>query len=155
MRHTRCPGPLQPIGGRHGREESPEDRTQARRPQEEAEEAPRSRCPLRSREAIVASGQRELEPARGRPHPLSRARFDRLRAGKEAGGARQFLGLRRRVSSASPGPVSRYRGPDGRAISSTAPASRWRASGRWMSQQRTLQKVSFRRPELQVDTEHR
>jgi hypothetical protein len=41
------------------------------------------------------------------------------------------------------------------AISSIAEAFRWRAVGRWASQQETLQKASLTRPELQVDTEHR
>jgi hypothetical protein len=43
----------------------------------------------------------------------------------------------------------------GVAVSSIALALRWRAVGRCASQQPTLQKHSFTRPELQVDTEHR
>jgi hypothetical protein len=43
----------------------------------------------------------------------------------------------------------------GLAISSMAAALRWRAVGKCASQQDTLQKYSFTRPELQVETEHR
>jgi hypothetical protein len=52
------------MGGCHAREESQEDRAQARRPQEEAKEAPRSRRRLRSRAVIVASERLELSATR-------------------------------------------------------------------------------------------
>jgi hypothetical protein len=68
----RSEGPSPPIGGYdHAREESPEDRPQACRPQEEAGEAPRSRRPLRSREAIVASDELELRSSGARPEPAA------------------------------------------------------------------------------------
>jgi hypothetical protein len=75
-RRMRSEGPSPPIGGcDDAREESPEDRTQACRPQEEAGEASRSRRPLRSRDAIAASDERWNSPvraARRRRRPASR-----------------------------------------------------------------------------------